>query len=198
MRCISSQKHTDVLDINITPCYSFQVSNNEISFINDECKGNAHQTTATLGSFPSGNVMDTWCRCCLSWTITFPLITPSWEGKPEKEADSQLFSDCLSAFHRMRCSKNIWREMLERNLLRPHIFCISSQSHALAIICTPSPMLLVWSTPHGGKRSTTVLISRGSLNSLLQFCLVIFKVLKIKKAFYCALYKQSAPSGKVN
>lgn len=153
VRCISYQKHTDVLDINITPCYSFQVSHNEINFINDECKGNAHQTAATLESFSSGNVMDMWCRHFLSRTITFPLITLSWEGKPEKEADSKLFfPDCLSALYRIRCSKNIWREMLERNLLRPQIFCRSNQSHALAIICALSPMLLTWSTPHGAQQ----------------------------------------------
>lgn len=134
--------------------------------------------------------------------LHFPWLHPLEKENQKRKLIVNVFSDCLSAFHRMRCSKNIWREMLEmrnlRNLLRPHIFCTSNQSHALAIIYPPFPMLLAWSTPHGGKRSTTVLMSRGSLNSLLQFCLVIFKVLKIKKAFYCALYKQSAPSGKVN
>lgn len=130
--------------------------------------------------------------------LHFPWLHPPEKENQKRKLIVNFFPDCLSTFHRIRCSKNIWREMLGRNLLRPRIFCISSQSHALAIICTPSPMLLAWSTPHGGKRSTTVLLSRGSLNSLLQFCLVIFKVLKLKNAFYCAPYKQSAPSGKVN
>lgn len=35
--------NADALDINITPCYSFQVSNNKINFANDEYKGNTHQ-----------------------------------------------------------------------------------------------------------------------------------------------------------
>lgn len=130
--------------------------------------------------------------------LHFPWLQPLEKENQKRKQIVNFFPDCSSALHRIRCSKNIWGEMLERNLLRPQILCTSSQSHALAVICTPSPVFLSWSTPDGGKRSTTVLISRGSLNSLLQFCLVIFKVLKIKNAFYCAQYKQSAPSGKVN
>jgi len=44
MNSISYKMNTDALDVNITPCYSFQASNNKINFINDEYKGNAHRT----------------------------------------------------------------------------------------------------------------------------------------------------------
>lgn len=75
------RRHTDALDVRIAPCYSFQVPNNEINFVNDKCKGNMQQTEWLHWVAFQADV----CWICDADAVFHEQLNFSWLHPPEKD-----------------------------------------------------------------------------------------------------------------